>query len=379
MQHLETQTVVVGAGLVGMAAARELARAGHVVHVVDRAPAPGAEASGAAAGMLAPQHESGGPGPFLDLCLQARDLWVEVAPELAAASGLDPEHRTDGFLHLALDEDEWRTFQQRRAWQMERGLPVESLSPADTARRFPMVTDDLTGALFYPGDHHLRTDRAVEAYAGACRSAGVRFLWEEEVRDFLIEQGPSGTRVAGVHTSGLHIEAEHTLLAAGAWTGRLTGALGAPLPVEPVRGQAAVTPLTPGEGLPPCLVGSGMGYLVPRSGDQVLAGATAEHVGFDRTTTRSGIEKVWEGAVRMLPVLEDRTPQQQWAGLRPGTPDGLPIVGPLPDLDRVWVDTGHFRNGILLAPLTGQLVARMIAGEDPGVDPLPFSPARFLF
>lgn len=198
MQHLETQTVIVGAGIVGMATALDLARAGHRVHVLDRAPAPAAESSGAAAGMLAPQHESEGPGPFLDLCLQARDLWVETAADLAASSGIDPEHRTDGFLHLALDEEEWAAFQRRMAWQQEAGLPVEPLSASETVRRFPMVSRDIAGALYYAGDHHLHTDRAVEAYAGACRVAGVTFLWEEEVRDFLMRQGPKGTRLAGV-------------------------------------------------------------------------------------------------------------------------------------------------------------------------------------
>ena len=194
-----------------------------------------------------------------------------------------------------------------------------------------------------------------------------------------MERGPSGTRVAGVHTSGLHVRAEQTVLAAGAWTGRLTGALGAPLPVEPVRGQAATAPLAPEDGLPPCLVGSSLGYLVPRSGSEILAGATAEHVGFDRSTTPGGIGRVWDAAARMLPVLEHMEPRQEWAGLRPGTPDGLPVLGPLPDVDDLWVNTGHFRNGILLAPLTGRVIARWITGDDPGIDPVPFSPARFLF
>lgn len=378
MRHLETEIAVIGAGIVGMAAALELADRGMVVHVLDRAPVPGAEASGAAAGMLAPQHEADGPGAFLDLCLAARDLWLETAPRLHRESGVDPGHRADGFLHVALDGPEWGRFQARASWQDGAGLPVQVLTAGEACGRFPMLTTDLAGALFYAGDHHVHTTHAVEAYAGACRKAGVQFLFGEEVRDLLMENGPSGTRVAGVHTDAVHVTATHTLLAAGAWTGRLAAALGAPLPIEPVRGQIALVRGLQDE-QPPCLVGGTGGYLVPRAGGELLAGATSEPVGFDRTTTPRGIEAVWRNARRLIPALSRRRPNEEWAGLRPGTPDALPLLGPLPGIDGLWVDAGHFRNGILLAPLTGRIMARWITEGDPGIDPTPFLPARFLF
>ena len=377
MKKLESDTIVVGAGIIGMAIALELARSGRVVHVLERESGWAPEASGAGAGMLAPQHEADGPGPFLDLSLRAVEIWREMADWLKERTTIDPGYRADGFLHLALSGDEFATYTRRAEWQAGMGLPVEVLDPGQTAGRFSMVSREIAGALFYEGDHQVHTARAMEAMASACRAEGVYFLFEEEVNDLVVQTGPAGMRVAGVHTPRLHASAEHTVLAAGAWTGRLTAMLGAPLPIEPVRGQALVVPVT--EALPPCLVGSSLGYLVPRDGTELLAGATTEHVGYDRSTSDEGIASVWEAACRMLPGLEGTRPSQRWAGLRPGSPDGLPIMGPLPDVKDLWVAGGHYRNGILLGPLTGRIMAAWIESGDPGLDPTPFLPDRFLF
>jgi glycine oxidase len=377
MQHLETETVVVGAGMIGMSIALELARSGQIVHVVDRASSWGAEASGAAAGMLAPQHEADAAGLFLDLYLEARDLWVDMASDLLETTGIDPCHRADGFLYLALNSEEWILLRERAEWQQRSGLPVEVLAPNETVGRFPMVSADIAGAIFHHGDHHLHTSHALDAYAAACRAAGVQFIFDSEVSDLIIERHPDGGRVAGIHTKELHLTAARTVLAAGAWTGRLTAALGAPLPVEPVRGQAVVVTLE--HELLPCLAGSSLGYLVPRGDGEILAGATSEHVGFDRNTTEAGVNSVWEAATLMIPELTGRRPSQQWAGLRPGSPDGQPILGPLPGMGDLWIATAHFRNGILLAPLTGRIMKGWITTGDPGIDPTPLLPDRFLF
>ena len=379
MRRLETEVIVIGAGIVGLAVALELARRGRTVHVIERAPAPAAEASGAAAGMLAPPHESNAPGPFLELCLAARNQWATLASRIAEETGIVVDYSPSGFLHLALHDSEWGHFEERRDWQLAEELPVETVSADEINERFPMITSQRHGALFYPGDHHLHTGHALEALYALCRNAGVHFLFNQEVRDLLLQSGPAGSRVSGVHTDRLHASSACTVLAAGAWTGRLTAALGAPLPVEPVRGQVAVAPLLPEEGLPPCMVGSTLGYLVPRERHEVLAGATSEQVGFDRATTPAGINAVWQAGARILPALQDRRPAQQWAGLRPGSPDGLPILGPLPGMNDLWLATGHYRNGILLGPITGQIMADWIEQGDPGLDPTPYLPDRFLF
>ncbi len=376
MQQVETETIVVGAGIIGLAIALDLAEQGQVVHVVDREPSWGAEASGAAAGMLAPQHETDEEGPFLDLCLEARNLWIPTAQKLAESTGIDPGHRTDGLLHLAFDDDEWSRFCDRSRWQSESGLPVEKLTLEQTAERFPMVSRSIAGALFYEGDHQLHTGRTLEAFAAACGGAGVHFLYGHAVQNLIVDRGSNGQRVTGVRTSQITITARRTVLATGAWTGEISARSGISLPVEPVRGQLAVARLE--SGLPPCLVSSSSGYLVPRDGHELLAGATSEHVGFDRSTTEEGIFAVWQGAVRMLPGLGERRPDQQWAGLRPFSPDALPILGPVPGKHDLWIASAHYRNGILLAPVTAKLLAGWIIAGDPGTDPGPYLPDRFL-
>ncbi len=376
MQLVETEIAVVGAGIIGLAIALELARTGRIVHVIERESSFGAEASGAAAGMLAPQHETDEAGPFLDLCMAARDLWIQTAEELRRATGIDTGHRTDGLLHLALDETEWSRFRDRAAWQSASGLPVEVLTPQDTVDRFPMVSRSIAGALFYEGDHQVHAGRALDAYAAACTAAGVHLFYGQEVEDLILEEERPVQRVAGVRTPHVQITAERTVLAAGAWTGRLTERLGKPLPIEPVRGQLAVARLE--KDMPPCLVSSSRGYLVPRDQDEILAGATSEHVGFDRSTTDEGIVAVWEGAVRMLPALSERRPSQRWAGLRPGSPDALPMLGPLPGIGDLWIASAHYRNGILLAPVTARMITEWIERGDPGIDPGPYLPQRFL-
>ena len=175
---------------------------------------------------------------------------------------------------------------------------------------------------------------------------------------------------------GLEIAAEQTVLAAGAWTGRLTIDLGVPLPIEPVRGQLAVA--TMDRDLPPCILSCSRGYVVPRDPNEILAGATSERVGFDRNTTDEGIDAVWEGAATMLPALQEMRPAQRWAGLRPGSPDALPMIGPLPGIEGLWIASAHYRNGILLAPVTATMISTWIEEGDPGIDPQPSLPERFL-
>lgn len=376
MQMVETQTAVVGAGIIGMATALELARTGRVVHVVERAPSPGAEASGAAAGMLAPQHEADGPSPFLELCLEARDLWLEVARDLLSTTGIDPGHHTDGLLHLALDASEWAALQRRSTWQSGVGLPVEELLPAEIRRRFPAVTQEIPGALFYHGDHYIHTTHSLEAYYAACRAADVHFIFGREVTALRTEPDSGAVRVAAVQTDGLEIAAETTLLAAGAWTGQITESIGYRLPVEPVRGQAVLT--TMNDDPPEYILSCTDGYIVPREGGEIFIGATSERVGFDRSTTEEGVQSVWKAAQRILPSLKECRPSQSWAGLRPGSPDDLPIIGPAPGVRDLWLATGHYRNGLLLGPLTGLLLCRWMTTGEPGRDMTPFLPDRFI-
>ncbi|MFC1500681.1 NAD(P)/FAD-dependent oxidoreductase, partial [Candidatus Zixiibacteriota bacterium] len=202
-------------------------------------------------------------------------------------------------------------------------------------------------------------------------SAGVHFIFESE-----LEMISADCSTASLRAPDLEILADHIVLAAGAWTGELTASLKMPLPVIPVRGQAAL--VHAGEVCPPCVIFSPDGYVVPRAGGEIFAGSTVEYVGFNRNTTNEGIDQIWRAARWMLPGLAERKPEQSWAGLRPGTEDGMPIVGPLPGYGNLWIATGHFQNGILLAPVTARVIREWVVTGEPGRDMSIFLPDRFL-
>ncbi len=381
MQTVETELAVVGAGVIGMSVALEMARSGAIVHVVERAPSVAAEASGAGAGILSPRLEVERADPFFELCLDSWRLWIEMNRFLADTTGIDPEHRTRGLLHLAATPDEWALFLRRRARQVEIGIETEVVNPAELDERFPGVTTAVPGAIYYPDEHYLHTDRAMEALYSACRAAGVLFIFDTEVAldaagARVAGSPPGGARTVRLKAPGLEIAADQIVIAAGAWTGELTGALDVSLPVGPVRGQAAIAAAA--DACPPCVIYSSDGYVVPRTGGEVYVGATHEQAGFDRNTTDEGIDLIWKNARRLLPALDRIKPSQRWAGLRPCTEDGLPIMGPWPGYTNLLVASGHCRNGILLAPITARIVREWIVNGDPGRDMTAFLPDRFL-
>lgn len=379
MHSLETEVAVVGAGIIGMTVALTLARSGKIVHVIERAPTPGAEASGAGAGILSPRLKIERADPFFDLSIDSWRLWTGMSRSLLETTGIDPEHRAQGLLYLASTPDEWEAFLRLRDRQSEMGIIAAIVVPDEIRDRFPNVRADIPGALFYPDEHHLHTSHTLDALHAACRVADVRFVFETEVEGLIPggrEPGGPGRRVTGFRTDRLEVVAEHVVIAAGAWTGELTASLQVPLPVKPVRGQAALANV--GDAAPPCLLYSSQGYVVPRAGGEIFAGSTVEEVGFDRNTTEEGIKQIWDAALWMLPGLGGRSPQQQWAGLRPGTRDELPIIGPLPGFRNLWIAAGHYQNGILLAPITAEIIREWITTGDPGRDMSAFLPDRFL-
>lgn len=367
--------VIAGGGIVGLACAYHLARAGARVAVAERE-APGAGASVAAAGMLAAQHEPQGDGPLYRLCLGSRDAWPALAADLLAETGMDVELVRSGILSLAATPAEAEHLQATAAWQEASGQATRWWPAAVVAQHLPGAAPTC-GGLLAPADMQLRADRAVQALHQACRRRGVAVRCGVEVTGFRT----SGHRVEGVETSAGPLAATTTVLAAGAWAGALASRLGVRLPVFPVRGQ--VLTLLPDHGaagpwtaaLTP-VFGPGC-YLVPRRDGHLLVGATMEpDAGFDRRVTLGAIARLGQAAAALLPALARAPLGPAWSGLRPGTPDGLPYLGPLPDWQGIVAATGHLRNGILLAPATGAAVAALCAGRPPAVDLAPFAPGR---
>ena len=362
--------LVVGAGIVGCSVAYHLARMGPMGVIVLDQGFVGGEASGAAAGMLAPQCEAAGPGPFLDLCLAARRYYEQLKPELEDLTRIDIEYLQWGILHL-IDEEGDEGAEGRYRWQRALGLSVERLTPDEVRELEPGLTKETGGALLFPGDHHVNNAELVRALAGAAQILGVRMLEGSPVVGFIYD----GHRVVGVRTPDAIYTARHVVLCTGAWSGRLGSLLGRRIPVEPARGQILYAELAEPAVRHP--VWGKAGYVVPRLNGGLIVGSTVEYAGFEKTVTLDGIRRLSELALALVPGLTEQPFTRAWAGLRPHAKDGLPLIGPLEGLDGLYIATGHFRNGILLGPLTGRLVAEMIVGEPLSFSIDAFSPRRF--
>ncbi len=352
--------VIVGGGVIGCAIARRAALGGLRVVVIERG-TPGAEASSAAAGMLSPLAEASGPGPFLDLLLRAREMYPAFAAALRGETGADVGYSDAGTLYLSLREADDAELEHRHAWQSAAGLCVERLT-ADEARRLePAVSPGLRFALRFPGDHSVDNRALASALWTAAERAGAEFRLGVAAAAVLREGG----RATGVAlANGERIPAGAVVIAAGCWAGQL-GGLPRPLPVEPVHGQLLAVATDPP--LFRHVIDSPRCYLVPRA-DRVIAGATVERVGFHKAVTPWGMRRLLEGAVEIAPALEHAPIVETWSGLRPGTPDGLPILGRDPEVPNLLYATGHFRNGILLAPLTGEVIGATLLGEREVID-----------
>ena len=363
--------VVVGGGIIGCATAFYLARQGAAVTLLERA-SLASESSGAAAGMLAALSDEGGDrGPaFQQLCLDGMRLYDELLPDLEA-TGIDLRYRRAGVLHVALDDAQARRLQQRFAAQ--RGIAPDSrwLSGEQLQQEEPEVTPHAVAGLLTPTEHYVDPERLTLAFAAAARGHGATIC--EGAGDVRFRR--SLDRIEAVITGGDRHAADSVLLAGGPWTSALARRLGANVPVRPVRGQM-LSLRGPARPLRHVVWGAN-GYLVPREEGQTFVGATVEEAGFRKTTTRAGLRRLRAAAAELAPALADAELVRAWAGLRPATPDGLPIMGTLPGWRNVWVSTGHFRNGILLAPISGRLLAQSILAGHPDPSLAPFTAARF--
>lgn len=360
--------VVVGAGAIGCAAALELAKAGLRVTVVERGQ-PGCEASGASAGMLDAAFEE--PGPLAEVARASRGLYPALAEELRAAAGVDIELGQGGHLHLLTSDAEARKFAKQGEWRGAGGERYTFL-PGDEVRRLePHVSPEVRGAVYAAGSGWVHPGRLVAGLAQAAALRGVSFRPGSPVEGLLQDRG----RVVGVRGRGFRIEAGVVLLAAGAWSGLIAGVPRA-LEVRPVKGQILALETLPA--LIRCVLYLGETYLVPRPSGEVVVGATVEEVGYDKTVTVEAVHSLLADAVAAVPGLGQAPFLRAWAGLRPLVGDGSPIIGPWPDLQGLWVATGHFRKGILLTPVTARLIRELLIDGRATLPIAPFLPDRLL-
>jgi glycine oxidase len=359
--------VIVGAGLIGLGIAYELARRGARARVID-AREPGRAASWAGAGMLAPFTEAP-PGPaFAAFCAESLERYPAFVAGLAACGGVDARLSLEGVLEVAFDARDERRLREDAAALSARGIAARFVEREELRRLEPALGSAAHGARFSPDEGQVDNRRLGRALRAACAALGVRI--DENAGEVAIES--SSRRVLGVRTREGFASAEIVINAAGAWAGTLGGVPPkAAIPVVPVKGQMLA--LSMPRNFVRRVIWVPGAYLVPRADGRLLVGATVEDAGFDVRVTARGIGGLLDAALRALPSLADLTVAETWAGLRPGTPDGLPYVGETM-LGGYYVAAGHYRNGILLAPATATLMADLIEGK--GAAPAAFSPQR---
>lgn len=370
---LRPNIIIVGAGVIGLAIAWRLAQAGAAVTLYDKGRAGGG-ASHAAAGMLAACIEAEpGEGHLLALGRASQVLWPGFAAELEEAASATVDLRCEGTIVAALTEDDRARLQHQLAFQQSLGLPVAWLPASEVRRREPQLAAGLIGALWSPQDHQVDNRRLAAALRTAVGRAGAT-LHEETAVDHIVHDGQ---RVQGVMVAGVLQAADVVLLAAGAWSREvpLLPSL-ARLPVRPVKGQMLALRMDPAAPVLRHVLRVPDVYLVPRHDGRLIIGATVEEKGFDRTITAGGMLSLIEAAWRALPAIEELAIDETWVGFRPGSRDDTPILGPGP-VDGLVYATGHYRNGILLTPVTAQTIADLVLHGT--VDPLiqPLSAARF--
>jgi glycine oxidase len=343
--------VVVGGGIVGAAAARALAARGIRILLLDRA-MPGSEASGAAAGMLAPQIEVLADDPILPLAIEARGRYAELVSILDRRTGIDVGYSGGGSVQVALSDAEVAPLQAQVKAQCALGLRAEWLDRAALARRHPGISPAARGALLAPDDARVNNVTLTAALLADAVRHGAEVADHEEVTEIVVE----AARVAAVATRARRYSTGAAVIAAGAWSPALAG-LPRALPIEPVRGQMAVTTWPAGE--PTGVLFGRHVYIVPRGTDALL-GSTMEQAGFAKDTTPGGMAQIFTGTAALLPTIAAQRIHRSWAGLRPITPDGRPLIGPDPDVAGLWYATGHGRKGILLGPLTGEIIRDLV-------------------
>ncbi len=398
--------IFVGGGVIGLSCAWHAARRGAKVAVVERAEPP-AGATYVAAGMLAPVGElTFGEPELLELTLASARRYPEFVAELEAASGLDTGYTRQGALHVALDRDEAAQLRRVHDLQNSLGLEAEWLPPRLCRQLEPGLTPSFHGGVFAAGEAAVDPRALTRALIAALATVGVEVGVGCEVIDGVFEgerlrgvrveatgNGSSsaegwfaldadashGWHVGGVARIGGALRADAVVLCSGAWSGR-TKWLPEPArpPVRPVKGQ--VLELRARDGAVPCerIVASERAYLVPRPDGRLVVGATSEEQGFDTTVLAGGVHELLREAYRLLPEVAELEMLDAVAGLRPGTPDNLPLIGP-GAVDGLLLATGHYRNGILLAPLTAEAIAAQLAGEPPPEPAALADPARLSF
>jgi len=355
------QVVIVGGGVIGLLTAFNLAAEVDNVVLLERA-GVGQEASWAGGGIVSPLYPWRYSPAVTALAHWSQDFYPLLAQRLFAATGIDPEVHKTGLYWLDLEDE-----QQALEWAVRQNRPLSAVDIADAYDAVPVLGAGYSRAIYMADVANVRNPRLIKSLKAALQTLPNVTVHEQcEVTGFV----RAGDKVLGVTTVSGDILGDRVVLAAGAWSGELLKSVGIELPVEPVKGQMILYKCA-SDFLPSMVLAKGR-YAIPRRDGHILIGSTLEHEGFDKTPTDVALASLKASAVELIPALADAEPVAHWAGLRPGSPEGIPYIGPVPCFDGLWLNCGHYRNGLVLAPASCQLLADLLVGREPIIDPVPY-------
>ncbi|MDP7034649.1 MAG: glycine oxidase ThiO, partial [Planctomycetota bacterium] len=358
--------IVVGGGVIGTAIAYQLAQESVSVQLLERGPI-GREASWAGGGILSAIHPWEYDPALAHLIETGRHRWPEYVPRLTETSGIDLEFQTCGLLMLFRNREQ---FKKVSSWNDLHSVSQQRLDPTEAGAIEPALGPNFSDSILLPDVAQIRNPRVLQALTQASTRLGVDIQTHTPVQSLLTESG----RVTGVRTSRGDISTSQVILAAGAWTGEIELPRNmSPVHVQPVKGQMVL--LKSESQTVRHMILRDDRYIIPRKDGRILVGSTVEYEsGFCKKPTAETVSRLIVEACELIPDLEKATFLQAWAGLRPYTPHRIPLIGPVPELDGLLVATGHFRNGISMAPITAEIVADLVLGRSPALDLSPFLP-----
>lgn len=350
--------LVVGGGVIGMMTARELSHAGEKVRLLDMN-ACARESSWAGGGIVSPLYPWRYSAPVTRLATWSQSSYIHLAQQLLEETGYDPELRQKGMFMAAVDDAE-----DALQWAESFHRPMEQVDAAFLYEKEPNLAPGIEQALWMPEVCSIRNPRLGRSLRRAIElDQNIELVEHCQVNSFILD----GEKITGVSTDQGSYLADKTVLCAGAWSGELLQTLNLSLPVEPVKGQMMLFKAQPG--LINRVVLMGGRYLIPRNDGRILVGSTLERAGFDKQTTEEARESLYATALSICPQLADYPVEHHWAGLRPGSPEGVPFIGPAPGYENLYVNAGQHRNGLVLAPASTRLMADIVLGRRPIIEP----------
>ncbi|QLF92761.1 glycine oxidase ThiO [Pseudomonas sp. ABC1] len=360
---MNRETVVVGAGVIGLLSAYCLAQAGEPVVVLE-AGSVGSESSWAGGGIVSPLYPWRYSEAVTALAHWSQAYYPRLGAELLAETGIDPQVHETGLYWLDLEDEA-----EALAWAERQQRPLRKVAMEAVQQAVPPLGAGFSSAIFMDGVANVRNPRMLQSLRSALlKLPNARVLEHCQVKGFVRE----GSRVVGVDTLKGEVRGQRVLVAAGAWSGELLAGLGIYLPVKPMKGQMILYKCDK-DFLPSMVMAHGR-YAIPRRDGHILVGSTLEDVGFDKQPSEEALLSLKASACELLPALDGATVVKHWAGLRPGSPEGIPYIGPVEGHEGLWLNTGHFRNGLVLAPASCQVLLDLILQRDGEIDPTPYLP-----